>query len=169
MLPIEHFHKCNTISRGYQYKCRACVSAYDKTIDRMDYQKEKIKEWRAVNPEKRSEQKKRHYLKNKEKIDQRAKDWYNNNKDRSKENAIQRKYGITTEVLNQMRESQQYRCAICGTGEDSLKKKLVIDHCHNTGKVRKLLCTNCNVAIGMFKENPRIMFLAMEYLKEFNG
>jgi DNA-binding sugar fermentation-stimulating protein len=42
-----------------------------------------------------------------------------------------------------------------------LKKKLVIDHCHNTGKVRKLLCTNCNVAIGMFKENPRIMFLAM--------
>ena len=152
LLPPENFSKSKTSTRGYQYKCKLCVSDYDKT-----------------NPEKKAEQKKRHYLKNKEKIDQRARDWYNNNKDRSKGNAIQRKYGITTEIFNQMRESQQYRCAICGTGEDSLKKKLVIDHCHNTGKVRKLLCTNCNVAIGMFKENPRIMFSAMEYLKEFNG
>jgi hypothetical protein len=169
LLPPENFSKSKTSTRGYQYKCKLCVSDYDKTKPRLDYQKEKVSLWRKTNPEKKAEQKKRHYLKNKEKIDQKAKDWYNNNKDRSKGNAIQRKYGITTEIFNQMRESQQYRCAICGTGEDSLKKKLVIDHCHNTGKVRKLLCTNCNVAIGMFKENPRIMFLAMEYLKEFNG
>ena len=169
LLPPENFSKSKTSTRGYQYKCKLCVSDYDKTKPRLDYQKEKVSLWRKTNPEKKAEQKKRHYLKNKEKIDQKAKDWYNNNKDRSKGSAIQRKYGITTEIFNQMRESQQYRCAICGTGEDSLKKKLVIDHCHNTGKVRKLLCTNCNVAIGMFKESPRIMFLAMEYLKEFNG
>lgn len=169
LLPPENFHKNKTAARGYQYKCKSCVQEYDKTDKRLAYQRGKVSEWRESNPEKRAEQKKRHYLKNKEKVDQRAKDWYNNNKDRSKENAMKRKYGINTAVYNQMRESQQYRCAICGTGEDNLTKRLVVDHCHGTGKVRKLLCTNCNVGMGMFKENPRILYLAIEYLKEFNG
>jgi len=80
-----------------------------------------------------------------------------------------RKYGIDLDQFNLMRECQQYRCAICGQGEESLTKGLVIDHCHKTGKVRKLLCTTCNTALGMFKENTMILQTAVEYLKEFNG
>jgi hypothetical protein len=169
LLPTDNFHKCNSISRGYQYKCKTCVTAYDKTVDRLAYQKSKVKDWRESNPEKRNEQKKRHYLKNKEKIDQKAKDWYNNNKDRSKANAILRKYGISIDDFNQMRESQQYRCAICGQGEEKFAKGLFIDHCHKTGKVRKLLCANCNAAIGMLQDDPRLLMIAAEYIKEFNG
>lgn len=169
LLPVESFHKCATISRGYQYRCKQCVSADDKTEKRLAYQKEKVKEWRASNPEKRNEQKQRHYLKNKEKIDQRAKDWYNNNKDRYRNRSMLRKYGIDLFQYNLMRELQQYRCAICGQGEESLKNGLVVDHCHKTGKVRKLLCTTCNTALGMFKENPMILQSAVEYIKEFNG
>jgi hypothetical protein len=168
-LPTENFHKCNSITRGYQYKCKACVSAYDKTVERMEYQKEKVKDWRESNPDKRAEQKKRHYLKYKDKIDQRAKDWYNNNKERYRGNAMLRKYGISLETLNQMRESQQYRCAICGQDEEKLLKGLVVDHCHDTGQVRKLLCPNCNVAIGMLQDDPRLLMIAAKYLKEFNG
>lgn len=169
LLPPENFHKNSKSARGYQYKCKSCVKDYDKTDHRLSYQREKVSEWRASNPEKRAEQKLRHYLKNKEKIDQKAKDWYNNNKDKYKDRAMRRKYGISTEVYNQMRESQNYRCAICGLGEESLTKGLVVDHCHGSGKVRKLLCTTCNTGIGMFKDNPRILALAVDYLKEFNG
>jgi hypothetical protein len=135
----------------------------------MEYQKEKVKEWRGLNSDKRVEQKKRHYLKYKDKIDQKAKDWYNNNKERYKDNAMLRKYGISLETFNHMRESQQYRCAICGQDEEKLLKGLVVDHCHDTGQVRKLLCTNCNVAIGMLQDSPRLLIIAAKYLREFNG
>ena len=123
-LPPENFHKCSSTTRGYQYRCKACVSIDDKSQKRLDYQKEKIKEWRESNPDKRSEQKKRHYLKHKDKIDQRAKDWYNNNKERYKDNAMLRKYGISLEDFNKMRESQQYRCAICGQTRQQAEEKL---------------------------------------------
>lgn len=168
-LPTENFHKCNTITRGYQYKCKTCVSAYDKTEERLVYQRESVKKWRGDNPDKREEQKKRHYIKNKDKIAEKSKVWYHNNKERYKGVAMLRKYGISLEVFNQMRESQQCRCAICGKGEENFAKGLFVDHCHKTGKVRKLLCANCNAAIGMLQDDPKIIMIAVEYIKEFNG
>ena len=69
-------------------------------------------------------------------------------------------YGITTEDYETLLEIQENCCAICGDGD----KKLVVDHCHATGKVRGLLCHHCNVALGMFKDNKTILQSAMEYL-----
>lgn len=72
------------------------------------------------------------------------------------------KYGITEETFNSMLLSQNYKCAICnlefnGTTPD-------IDHCHNTNKVRGLLCSNCNRGIGLLNDNPIILSKAVEYL-----
>ena len=47
----------------------------------------------------------------------------------------------------------------------TIKKKLSIDHCHNTKKIRGLLCHYCNMALGLFKDNTDIMQKAIEYLK----
>ena len=166
--PTSCFHKATKTTRGYQYKCKACVSADDKTTHRMAYQRVKVAEWRGNNPEKRKEQKQRHYEKHKDRIDQRAKDWYYNNKDRHTSSALLRKYGITLDQYNLMRAQQNYCCAICNDQEDSVEKKMFVDHNHTTGKIRKLLCTKCNVGIGMLKDSPDIMERAAKYLRESN-
>lgn len=83
---------------------------------------------------------------------------------------LEREYGITIDEYNKLLEKQNYRCAICG-GEGFLmdssrhKIKLVVDHDHNTGVVRGLLCHNCNRALGLFHDNEKDLLSAIDYLK----
>ena len=171
VFPTSCFHKASTITRGYQYKCKTCVSLNDKspTPEVKERKLKRLKEWVADNPEKRAEQKKRHYLKNNDRIDQKTKDWYNNNKERYYGNSIKRKYGVTLSEYNALRAKQNYRCAICGDHENDVGKKMYVDHNHDTGKIRKLLCTRCNVGIGMMRDNPEILENAAKYIRENNG
>jgi hypothetical protein len=69
-------------------------------------------------------------------------------------------YGLTMEQYAALEASHAGRCAICGRDE-----KLVIDHCHATGKVRGLLCQRCNKAIGLFLEDCSSMEAAVRYLR----
>jgi hypothetical protein len=87
---------------------------------------------------------------------------------KEKEFNIKTNYGISLTDYNQMVESQDGKCYICGINKDSLTRKLAVDHNEKTGQVRALLCTNCNTALGLFKENTVSMFRAIEYLKVFN-
>ena len=81
------------------------------------------------------------------------------------------KYNITENEIEQLAAKQQHCCAICNKPETSLNNKrtivqnLAIDHCHKTGKVRGLLCSNCNIAIGKFKEDIDLLNSAIKYLK----
>ena len=75
---------------------------------------------------------------------------------------MKRKYGITYEDFLEMRDKQGGVCAICGG--DNGDKHLAIDHCHTTGKIRGLLCNNCNTAIGMLQDDPTLLNKAVEYL-----
>jgi Recombination endonuclease VII len=56
-------------------------------------------------------------------------------------------------------------CQICGTGE----RRLVIDHDHDTMKIRGVLCHICNTGIGAFKDNPGLIQKAINYLENHNG
>lgn len=82
-----------------------------------------------------------------------------------------RNYGIDDTTLEQMKKDQDYKCYLCH-GEGFLMnkerhcEKLVVDHDHTTGKVRKLLCHNCNRALGLFKDNPELMRKAASYVEE---
>lgn len=65
-----------------------------------------------------------------------------------------KKYGMTIEDLKEMIVKQDNKCYICNkSGEDNINEKLVIDHCHGTNKVRKLLCNYCNTALGQMKDD----------------
>src|SRR6266567_3377847 len=75
---------------------------------------------------------------------------------------LKRKYGITWDEYQEMFESQKGLCAICQGVEEG--RMLSVDHDHETGKVRGLLCGSCNRALGLFKEDPELLDIAKEYV-----
>lgn len=89
-------------------------------------------------------------------------------KERLKNNRLNSYYGITFDEYNKMRDEQNFSCVICGKHEDDCGRyKLVVDHCHTTGKVRQLLCSSCNSGIGHLKESEQILTSAIAYLRKF--
>ena len=79
---------------------------------------------------------------------------------------LQKKYGITIGDYNAMFLSQEGSCKICKAHQTGLKKKLVVDHCHSTGKVRGLLCDKCNRGIGFLGDTTDMVYQAYIYLFE---
>lgn len=137
-------------------------------MDKKEYQKQ----YRLKNREKIKEQRKQYYEKNKDKILSQKRQLYNPEK--AKNNRLQQLYGISLESYNEMLISQNYKCFCCGAHQDSLKtpnnqygtKRLVVDHDHETGEVRKLLCSRCNTVIGMVEEDVTILSQMEKYLAE---
>jgi len=78
---------------------------------------------------------------------------------------IKKKYGITDTEYHQLNESQNYVCAIC-KGVDDRGARLAIDHCHETNKIRGLLCRKCNVALGYLDDDIALLESALAYLKK---
>lgn len=76
---------------------------------------------------------------------------------------IKSNYNITIETYNVMLKSQDSKCAICRQ-DCVVKSRLSIDHNHQTGQVRGLLCSRCNVLIGMAREDISILKSAIDYL-----
>lgn len=80
---------------------------------------------------------------------------------------LTKRYGISPEIYEEERVKQNYSCLLCGLHESkSTHGRLHMDHCHETGKYRGLLCVHCNVALGAFKDNVDVMRKAIEYLNE---
>lgn len=114
------------------------------------------KEYRDANKEKIKESGKQYYLKNKERIRKQSRQYYLDNKEawliKTRDNELKRLFGITIEQKQQIEKEQNYLCAICGKEEKSIdsrtgkKKRLSVDHCHTTGKLRQLLCMKCNTS-----------------------
>lgn len=81
-----------------------------------------------------------------------------------------KKYGITLEDLENMLRDQDNKCAICGKKiflfESSKKITAHVDHDHKTGKVRGLLCQECNTGLGKFMDNTDYLLSAVSYLKK---
>lgn len=114
------------------------------------------KRYRENNPEKRRQENHRHWLKY-----------------RLKTNGKRYGYSITSDEFESLLEKQHGVCAICGEPPKPLRQgyraSLHIDHNHDTGRVRGLLCFNCNAALGNAKENPEILFKMILYLKKWSN
>jgi len=74
------------------------------------------------------------------------------------------KYGLTAKDFLQMVEDQKGLCAICHNKPTD--HRLVPDHDHGTGVLRKLLCNSCNTGLGLFKDDPKLLAYALVYLEE---
>ncbi len=86
-------------------------------------------------------------------------------KDYIRNSQLQRAYGISLEEYNLLFQKQAGKCAVCGRHQVELGKGLYVDHCHTTGTVRGLLCSNCNTGIGLFKDSIEIFYQAIGYLE----
>lgn len=87
---------------------------------------------------------------------------------------FKRRYGINLVEYNKMLIEQDNKCLICGQEETAVNRtsgskiRLAVDHCHDTGNVRGLLCTNCNTLIGRAKDSVDVLKSAILYLENFS-
>lgn len=97
--------------------------------------------------------------------------WRANNPERAKTHNLRKSYGIDLRQYELMGEKQNWNCAICG-GKETTKDKdggprmMPVDHDHKTGKVRALLCTQCNRGLGMFIDSIDRLKAAAAYLEK---
>ena len=86
---------------------------------------------------------------------------------------LQRNYGISLDEYLQKFQAQNGVCGICKkpetmiNGHSKVVRRLAVDHCHKTGKVRKLLCTRCNTTIGSANDDIELLKEMIVYLTEF--
>ncbi len=141
--------------------------------------RKKVKAWRDANPARAKEICKQSRMRNPEASRKRANEWHKKNHarhlaymaERRKTHALQilssklqSAFGITIAEYNALFSSQKGACAICHKSPDQNKKRLAVDHCHNTKKVRGLLCSTCNQGIGLFKDDVKLLQSAILYL-----
>ncbi len=76
------------------------------------------------------------------------------------------RYGISPAEYEELLEEQLCCCACCGSSDPKRKAGFVIDHDHNTGKIRGLLCHNCNIGIGLLGDSISGLNAAINYLRK---
>ena len=141
--PLDTFAK-----RGAQ--CRTCRN-------------EARKQWRKRNPEKVRLENQRSHQKREKRDSEACRRYFHQSK-------LKCDYGITLADYDQMLVNQNGRCAICCEFETQQRAgkvvQLCVDHDHETGQVRGLLCQACNMALGLFKDLPNRLRVAAEYLEQ---
>lgn len=85
-----------------------------------------------------------------------------------KKSDLKRTFGLTIEQYDSILISQGDGCAICDRKQKDSKKRLAVDHCHKTMKIRGILCETCNLLIGYSKDNIAILNKAIDYLIKHN-
>lgn len=99
------------------------------------------------------------------------KEYYNKPevKNRTKDQILKKTYNITLLEYNQLLAKQNGVCAICYNPEKTSRNmNLAVDHCHKSGMIRGLLCSNCNRAIGLLKDSSKLLASAIKYLGDKN-
>lgn len=136
--PLEDFHKDRKSKDGHCFYCKEC-------------NKRKTRE---------------HYRDNVDKVAEKERGRRRAKSGEYRDYNYRSKYGITLEDYNRMFEEQGGVCATCGQPESrAATDSLAVDHDHETGKVRGLLCSNCNRSLGLLKENIGTLQNLIAYLQ----
>lgn len=84
---------------------------------------------------------------------------------------LKRKYGMTQDDYDTLLLAQDNKCPICGIElelQDTGQKRATVDHCHETGKVRAILCSGCNKGLGHYLDKPELLRSAANYLETYS-
>ena len=90
-----------------------------------------------------------------------------------KNHKLKKAYGITLDEYNKLLSKQKNKCSICEIDNNgkyrNKARAFAVDHCHNTNKIRGLLCSDCNIAIGLLKDNTKHLQSAINYLNKLKN
>ena len=151
--PIGDFYATAGMRDGHRNECKACNLAAKKRRYAADPAKAiaRVKKWQHENAERLNAYRREHNATPERK--------------RALRNGYYRRtFGITTDDVDALIEKQGGVCAICGRAPTRLASWHV-DHCHETGIVRGILCIDCNQGIGKFHEDPQRLRDAAAYLE----
>lgn len=143
---VGQFYKNKARPDGRDEYCKVCRGEVNK-----DYQKR--------NKEAKNTRGREHYARHKDRLREEARERYHKNF----WGHLKRAYGITKAQYERMVKKQKGRCAVCG---DRPKRRLHVDHDHETGEIRGLLCSGCNGGLGLFKDSIPNLQAAIQYLSE---
>lgn len=156
---------------GMTKMCSYCGKAYEgrpnskycgKTCVGL-VKRERTAMWSKTNPERAKERHRQRYLEKRDILLAQSRAWREDNREyalsRQKEYDYRRRYGVTMDQVTDMKAAQGGRCAIC-----QRKTRLCLDHNHDTGAVRGLLCNSCNHALGLFRDNKENLVVAVQYI-----
>ena len=81
---------------------------------------------------------------------------------------VKKTYGVERQEYEKLLDAQDGKCSICRSRIKSKSRitRLVVDHNHDTGEIRGLLCNPCNLALGLFKDSPSVLKKAYQYLTQ---
>ena len=148
------FYRHKHTKDGLLGKCKACVSAANKEA----YER---------NKESNRAYARDYHSRNREVCKQKMRERYAANKDYYRAKALDNSIGKGAHDFYQVEIGKSDKCRICGIAEESAPKgRLSVDHCHDTGKFRGLLCSNCNTAIGLLQDDISNLTAAIEYLRQ---
>lgn len=128
-------------------------------------------QWGKERPELKKQWNRACYERNKPVQRERALKWARNNRDKVFNASVLRNFGITADQYNVMFKVQTGLCVICGRLEKAFDRRvnrirrLHVDHDHATGVIRGLLCTRCNVAIGLLDDDPERAEMVASYIR----
>ena len=155
-----------------EYQQKYQKEYYQKNKERIRARHEK---YNIENKEKLKEKRKEFDLLNKEQIKAYRKEYYQTlSKEKKKDRDLKSKYGIDVARYEEMLKEQENKCACCGVSLEELSEKypnsfhkaLVVDHDHETGKVRGLLCSSCNTLIGYLEKRKELIPKAYDYIEK---
>jgi hypothetical protein len=89
------------------------------------------------------------------------------NKYSGRKSQLKNLYGLSMDKYEGLLEKQENKCAVCGIDFQLLTRNPHIDHNHNTGEIRGILCSNCNTALGLLKDDVVRVQKLMEYIVKF--
>ncbi len=147
-----------------QTRCKKCQYEYYKKYISANREacNRRSKKWRDENPEKIKNSRDQWREKNPDKRMEYSKKYVESGKHMT--SRLKCHYGITNEEYAELLEKTNSKCYIC----KKLLSKPCVDHDHTNGQVRGILCSNCNLAIGLLYDNIEILQSAIDYLKD-NG
>jgi hypothetical protein len=134
---------------GRRFECKSCHKA-------------KQQRWYAENRDHAIAQVKRWQQTNKDHLHAYRREYRQRRKAEERDAYLRRTFGITQADYDALLERQGGGCAICGKPPGKIS--LHVDHDHETGEIRGLLCVGCNNALGQFHDDPALLYRAIDYV-----
>ena len=140
---LEYFYKSTKTKDGLGSWCKICLKQrkHDPVY---------AKKWNNLNPDYHKE-------------------WRKKNPNKSRKYQLKHNFGITLEEYNELLKKQNYKCGICKRHQNEFSIRLAVDHNHETGEIRGLLCVSCNNGLGYFKDGDiSLLDNAIIYIKKYD-